>query len=417
MVDVVVTKMKNKKLPITLLGVVAVSNSVIAEDHISVHYLNYEEYDDKVSAGDSVVSIEKSIGLDWTINAEFGYDTVSGASPSWGPTTPVSGPDDAALRAQKTEQAQSKTGEVIRAGYDPHRSGYKVQKYDLEDKRKSASVSVTYRDQLRNEWTLGVNISEEEDYKSMGLNGKALIYADAKKNRSYSLGVSTLFDETLAFNQFNGSGNSQTWKDIFTGSVEAGLSQTFTPNLYSVFTGYFGYRDGYLSNHYLTVLREVDINDDGQIGSDEVFLGQDTRPDKRLSGGVNLQVFYSVTENLVVRPRYKWFQDDWGVSSHQIGGKLSYKVNQWISVLPGYFWYSQQQADFYRDPDGSNPEFAATGYATSDLRLGEFTANQYELGVSLKPIDHWRVNLLAAYYEQSNGFEAQWWAVGATYEF
>ncbi|MCW1891471.1 hypothetical protein OK016_29080 [Vibrio chagasii] len=26
-----------------------------------------------------------------------------------------------------------------------------------------------------------------------------------------------------------------------------------------------------------------------------------------------------------------------------------------------------------------------------------------------------RLNALAAYYEQSNGFEAQWWAVGATY--
>ncbi|MCW0469723.1 hypothetical protein OH492_14225 [Vibrio chagasii] len=34
-----------------------------------------------------------------------------------------------------------------------------------------------------------------------------------------------------------------------------------------------------MSNHYLTKLREVDINDDGKIDDDEVFLGQDSRPD------------------------------------------------------------------------------------------------------------------------------------------
>lgn len=98
-----------KKLPLTLLSAAAVANSALAEDYISVHYLNYEEYDDKVEAGDSVVSIEKSFGLDWTINLELGYDTVSGASPSWGPTTPVGSTADAVNRATKTQQAQNMT--------------------------------------------------------------------------------------------------------------------------------------------------------------------------------------------------------------------------------------------------------------------------------------------------------------------
>ncbi|MBU2896694.1 DUF3570 domain-containing protein [Vibrio hepatarius] len=406
-----------KKLPITLLGAAAVANNVLAEDHISVHYLNYQEYDDKVEAGDSIVSIEKSIGLDWTINLELGYDTVSGASPSWGPTTPLSGPADANNRVTKTQQAQVMTDQVIRAGYDPNSSNYKIQKYQLEDTRQSVSGSVTYRDERRNEWTMGGNFSTEEDYRSIGLNAKGLIYADSQKNRSYSLGISTLFDETLAFGKYGTTGNSQTWEDIFTGSVEAGLSQTFTPNYYMIYTAYAGYRSGYLSNHYLTVLREVDIDGSGTIGSDEVFLGQDSRPDKRLSGGLNIQAFWSLSDLIVVRPRYKFFNDDWGVSSHQVGGKLSWNLNTWLTLAPGYFWYTQAAADFYRDPNGSDPTFASQGYATSDLRLGNFTANAYELGASLKLHKSLRLNLLGAYYEQSNGFEAQWWAIGATYEF
>ncbi|MDN3612291.1 DUF3570 domain-containing protein [Vibrio ostreicida] len=406
-----------KKLPLTLLSAAAVANSVVADDHISVHYLNYQEYDDKVEAGDRILSIEKSFGLDWTINLELGYDTVSGASPSWGPTTPVGSVADANSRASKTQAAQNQTDQVIRAGYDPQRSGYKVQKYELEDTRKSINASATYRDSLRNEWTLGANFSNEEDYRSVGFNGKALIYADAQKNRSYSLGASTLFDETLSFDRYQTATNPQSWQDIFTGSIEAGLSQTFTPNYYMVMTAYAGYRSGYLSNHYLTVLREVDLDGNGSIGDDEVFLGQDSRPDKRWSGGVNIQAFWSLSEQWVVRPRYKWFTDDWGVSSHQLGGKVSWTVNNWLTLAPGYFFYSQSGADFYRDPEADSPTFAATGYATSDLRMGEFTANAYELGASVKVHKKLRLNVLGAYYEQSNGFEAQWWAVGATYEF
>ncbi|MCG7586187.1 DUF3570 domain-containing protein, partial [Photobacterium sp. OFAV2-7] len=60
---------------------------------------------------------------------------------------------------------------------------------------------------------------------------------------------------------------------------------------------------------------------------------------------------------------------------------------------------------------------SATGYATSDLRLGDFNANAYELGLSLKVSSQWRLNALAAYYEQSNGYESRWWVLGATYEY
>ena len=170
-----------KKLPITLLGAAAVANNVMAEDHISVHYLNYQEYDDKVKAGDSIVSIEKSIGLDWTINLEVGYDTVSGASPSWGPTTPIASVADANNRALKTQQAQGMTDQVIRAGYDPNSSNYKVQKYELEDTRQSINGSATYRDELRNEWTFGANYSTEEDYRSLGVNAKGLYMLTPKR--------------------------------------------------------------------------------------------------------------------------------------------------------------------------------------------------------------------------------------------
>ncbi|MEJ2765086.1 DUF3570 domain-containing protein [Photobacterium sp. MCCC 1A19761] len=407
----------SKKLPLTLLGTLAVAAPALGADHISIHHMNFEEYGDKIKAGDNILSVEKNFGVDWTITGELGYDSVSGASPAWGPTTPLSSAADLEERRRRMQAAQEATSEVIRAGYDPHRSGYQIQPYDLDDKRYSGSMNVTYRDAERREWSFGTNYSEEEDYESVGTNAQVLFYADKRKNRSYTLGGSLLFDKTKAFEKLEQSTNDQKWEDIFTGSLEAGLSQVFTPNFYSTFTLYGGYRSGYLSNHYLTVLREIDINGDGTIGSDEVFLAQDSRPDTRISGGLNVQAFYSVNQRVVVRPKYKFFIDDWGVSSHQLGGKMNIHLTDWLMLAPGYFWYHQEGANFYRDPGADDPTFAATGYATSDLRLGGFTANAYELGASLKVTAKLRLNALAAYYEQSNGYESRWWVLGATYEY
>ncbi len=121
-----------KRIPITLLSAAAVANVALAEDHISVHYLSYEEYDDRVSANDTMVSIEKSIGLDWTLTMRDKlHDSVSGALTNVGTNDTSASNADQINRALKTQQAQNKTNEVIRAGYDPHRSGYEIQKVGL----------------------------------------------------------------------------------------------------------------------------------------------------------------------------------------------------------------------------------------------------------------------------------------------
>ncbi len=72
------------------------------------------------------------------------------------------------------------------------------------------------------------------------------------------------FRSDSAFGKYSlaSSNSGQSWEDIFTGSLEAGLSQTFTPNLYSIFTyAYTGYRSGYLENNHLAaVLRDREVS-------------------------------------------------------------------------------------------------------------------------------------------------------------
>ncbi|MCZ8488899.1 hypothetical protein O9992_22080 [Vibrio lentus] len=54
-----------KKVPVTLLSAAAVANVALAEDHISVHYLSYEECDDRVILAPMVSRLRKyRLGLD-----------------------------------------------------------------------------------------------------------------------------------------------------------------------------------------------------------------------------------------------------------------------------------------------------------------------------------------------------------------
>ena len=79
-------------------------------------------------------------------------------------------------------------------------------------------------------------------------------------------------------------------------------------NLYAVFTGYAGYRSGYLSNHYQTYCG-IDINDNGQIGIDELFLAQDQ---DRIKGCLVVLTYKPLVDHRLFdrSSGYKWFQDD-----------------------------------------------------------------------------------------------------------
>ncbi len=143
-------KNKMKKLPITLLSAAAVANGISWRSRLCVH-LNYEEYDDRVSAMTPWFRL-KSIGLDWTPNAEISYDSVSGASPACGALRRL------LLRCRQqiapwkpASKLKTKLTKSSSCGLRSHRDSYEVQKVGLEDTRKAlAWVPPTVTDCVMN---------------------------------------------------------------------------------------------------------------------------------------------------------------------------------------------------------------------------------------------------------------------------
>jgi hypothetical protein len=72
---------------------------------------------------------------------------------------------------------------------------------------------------------------------------------------------------------------------------------------------------------------------------------------------------------------YRYYSDDWGVSSHAVGIKLNQYVTDNLVFRYRYRYYTQAAATFYRD-DYTQPG-GVNGYMTGDYRLGDFGANLF----------------------------------------
>lgn len=391
---------KNTCFAVLASAASALTNSALtqAEDKVSVQHLNYQENKQRMSVSDVVVSAEHNPNVDHQLKLNVGIDALSGASPAWQPRVVAEAVD---------ENLQQAAASSI-YGYDP--AGYDVKRVEIaEEERRSIGASWLSRDKKRNELTMGIDYSEEPDYVSRSASSNYMWFADRHKNRSYSVGASIQKNSSLAFDEFYNTH----WEELTATNIQVGVSQVMSyrtvvdANIFTI------YDTGYLSNHYQTILRLYDGDNDGVM---ETYLAAEHRPDTRKGFGFAGKWLTQWNSNVSSHFGWRWYSDDWGVRSQTLTAKsyLSF-IKNWTFHVLGRF-YNQSEADFYKDPDSSAPAFSITGYGSSDHRLGTFHATTTELGVAYE----WQaltVNLQAGSYKQSEGFGANWVSSGLTFKY
>ena len=101
----------------------------------------------------------------------------------------------------------------------------------------------------------------------------------------------------------------------------------------------------------------------------------ENHPDVRMRQDIFLGLSQYVYNRSSVKLDYRYYSDDWGVSSHMIGIKLNQYVNEEFIFRYRYRYYAQLPSEFYRDEyleaGGVN------GYQTSDYRMGDFGAHLF----------------------------------------
>ena len=365
---------------ITAIAIIA-STTLQAENYVSVEYLQYDESDSRVSVSAPSVSISHDIGTDYNIKADFVHDAVSGATPSW--------------------QSDTGSGASSRDTYEDYTYGN--QKFD--EARNAASILLTTRFANRDELYTGFDYSRESDFDSKSISAEYLHYTDKSHNQSITVGASYAYNEILSYDYDTGSGASQkeTASSI---NAEIGLNQVLNAKSSVKVSGFIISDDGYLSNPHASIIRDYKSSNRRQVS--------ENRPDTRLAYGMDMKYIRLLTDNLSYQIGYRFYSDDWDISSHTINNDIYYKVTDNLTLGAGLRYYDQSEAEFY---NGSKKFFSTEEYASSDERLSSFDALTYKASVDYKFSDKISYNLGGEFYSQSTGLDATIFTTGIKYKY
>ena len=365
---------------ITAIAIVA-SNALYAENYVAVEFLQYDENNNRVSVSAPSLSASYDIGTDYTIKADFVHDAVSGATPSWQPDS------------SSGASSRDNSGDYI----------YEKQTFD--EARNAGSVMLTTRFENRDELYTGIDYSRESDFDSKAVSAEYMHYTDKSHNQSINFGVSYGMNEILSYDYDTGSGASQ--KETSTSiNIQAGISQIINDHSLLKVEGFTILDDGYLTNPHANIVRDY--------GTATQNLITENRPDKRTAYGVNLKYISMFGDNLSFKTNYRFYTDDWDVTSHTLDNDIYYSLNKKITLGAGFRIYTQSEANFYNK---KKDFFTDEKFASSDERLSQFDALTYKASIDFKQNDSISYNLGGEFYSQSTGLDATMFTAGIKYRF
>ncbi len=181
---------------------------------------------------------------------------------------------------------------------------------------------------------------------------------------------------------------------------------------------YFGDRDNYyignaasISNYTSPTNRDV-----FQLADDIERL-----PDNRVKIPLGMRFNYYINETFVARTYYRFYTDDWGITSHTVEIEVPIKISDKFTLYPSYRYYMQTESDYFA-PYEQN--ISTQEFYTSDYDLSDFNANQYGFGIKYTDIftkfHLWKFGLKSAelkysHYDRNTTFAADIVSLGFKY--
>jgi hypothetical protein len=213
----------------------------------------------------------------------------------------------------------------------------------IEDSRTEVSVTTRYYYDRGN---AGFNYtrSEEDDYESDAV-GFDLAFNSADGLTTYNGSVSASNDKIEPTQGSTPTSTLKDQKDIR--SAWVGVTRIVSKRGIMKFGLGYSYRDGFLTDPYKL---------------------NDKRPDERKewTASTGYRHFF-IGQNAALHADYRYFNDDWGISSHTIDVAWHQNLGQRSQLIPFLRYYTQDEADFF----SNQVDFNARYYA-DDSRLSAF---------------------------------------------
>jgi hypothetical protein len=283
-----------------------------------------------------------------SMSGELGLDAITGASPSGAsPTGQV-----------QTTTSASGTVTTIPAGLIPT--------HPFSDVRGGFDADWTLPVGALFTSTTGFHLSQEKDYRSLGVNATfsldvlhrwATLTVGGGINRDQ---VDPVGGTVVGLTD----GSTLLTRNPDSKRVTSGLAGISHPFSRRCIVGVSATRE--IERGYLTEPYKVVSVVDGTTGFPASEL-REKRPDTRARSSVMASSVYHLTDD-VVYANYRYYWDDWGVRSHTVDLKYRHELPAQIYVQPHLRMYAQTQADFFTFDlvDGA----PLPAFASSDERLG-----------------------------------------------
>lgn len=284
-------------------------------------------------------------------------------------------------------------------------------------------------------WNANAYVSAEYDYASVGFGGgytrlfnekntelstSANVYFD-RWNPQYPIELrGSFFDDRISgagtynpvFNEFDNINRNSY-------SVSLGFSQILSKRLQgSIFLDAV-LQNGLLSTPFQRVYF-ADINDffieDFQLADDVERL-----PDNRFKLPIGGRLNYFLNDTFIIRTYYRFYMDDWGITSHTASVEIPVKLSNSFTLYPTYRYYTQTAADYFNEKEAA---LSSQSFYTSDYDLSGFNAHQYGAGLRYKDIftnaklltfGLKTIDLRFSNYSRSDGLDAFIFTLGTTF--
>lgn len=285
------------------------------------------------------------------------------------------------VKLVKYDHKQRKHTFDLEAGID-HYTSASSDKVDLKA-NSSASYSDTRiypsltwtmeNEQKGNSVTAGLSSSSEFDYTSFGGN---IGFSKKTKDRNGELSVKLqgYFDQVrlIAPEELRGTGtardNGTENRTTLAGSIS--WSQVINKNFQVALLADLVHQQGFLSLPFYRVYFA-----DGSVHQEKL-------PDKRFKVPVGIRANYFLGDRFIIRTWYRYYKDDWGISSHTVNLEVPVKITSFFSISPFYRFYNQSAVKYFA-PYAQHT--IQDQFYTSNYDLSKFNSNFLGAGIRLAP--------------------------------
>jgi hypothetical protein len=276
-------------------------------------------------------------------------------------------------------------------------------------------------------WNADVSFSNEYDYTSVGFGGGVAKLFN-NKNSEVSLKANVYLDQwrpiyPTELSEYGKYGANYSTNGYFNGVTIVnengpGATETYLPSNFSIldkvkrnsYSASFGFSQVATKNMQFSLFFDI-IQQQGLLSTPyhrvyfadktNFYIGNTTYipvyetsanvgvyrladdierlPDSRSKVPVGARLNYYLNERVSIRTYYRYYWDNWDITSHTASIEVPIKVSDRFTVFPMFRYYTQQQSKFFA---GFEKHLSTEQFYTSDYDLSTFNANQYGFGLN-----------------------------------